>query len=443
MQLIIAVQHGLILACLLLQVVTPSGMGSLLCTLVVAAISIVSLVSAFFGRVATALSSLALLVAYELIIPVVLPGFRMIYISVVALLVSVVLAARSHKASIFGYIFILAALISGIRFLLDGYAPREATSFVRLMFVGTLFVFMVGWLPRVENTIPVISSTGLACAGVALISIANAIYVWGLNPLDLISANFRLANVDGLGPNSYALVCGIGVLACHSAYVNTIGIHRNMYAGSGLVCLLAAILSKSLGTIIPLTIILAVHFVRGQRSFLINIILLAASAMLLVEFVSLALEFDSFSLETRDFTTVSGRNLAWSYSLGLISNNPFFGVSFSDYSSGAPVIFYTNSLGEVQEVIMTPHNLFVENFVYFGIFLGGFMSLVVVRFVLYYGGILLKGTPAEASIGAISVLGLIVHMTVDQWGLLFYWIFLLSSVLLWSGRARNKFTSAC
>lgn len=432
---IVGIQQMVLLSCLLAQLLMPSGLSALACALAIGASSMLSLVFAYLGRVTFSLSLLAPLIAYELTIPTILPGYRMITILLVSFAVSVVLVARKRRLTGEFVIFAVAAAISGLRFVLDGYSSGEATWFIRMLTIGFLFAYVAGWRPTISEISPIIASTALACGGVSLISLVNAMHVWGLPPSELISSSFRLANVDGLGPNTFALTCGVGVFANHFAYISLLGRIRNLFLLVGFLCLVGLVLSKGLGALIPLVVVSLVLMLRIQRTLFGVLTYISFVSLSTVVIGIMVVEFDAFSFETRDFGGVSGRDLAWSHSIDLIKNNLFFGASLHQFGFAAPIISYVNSLGEVQEVYMTPHNFFVENFVYYGVFLGGAISAIVLGRVLRHSYMLVRGERHFASIAALPVFGFAVHMTIDQWGSLFYWILVLSSVLVWGAKS--------
>lgn len=371
------------------------------------------------------LGCLTVIAAYEPVTAYLYPGLTTTFVAGYLLVLTSLLIDRRKRVTVVSAVFGAVALLCMWRFLVTGLA-NEASAAVRYIAATAGCVcFSTSRLCR-EDYVKILAALGVALSAVTAISIIAAAFGGRLGPEAFVDGGVRLGQLNGLGANSFAYFCSMGLLsgaalALHrrSALIATLIV---LVCGSGL------ILSKSLGSLLPIAVaatallILSGNFSRrvlGRQ--IVGILLLSIGIVVLWR-------YDFFSLSARDLQTFTGRTVAWAYSLEMIAANPLLGADSRTFAMHATEIAYTDSNEVALQAYLTPHNIALAAIAYYGVVLG--TALLVVQ-VGKLGKALTRAVKSD--LGAVAIVfiplvGFLIHMSIDAWYFLYWWLFVVFAV---------------
>ncbi|MBK8116973.1 MAG: hypothetical protein IPK44_21920 [Candidatus Accumulibacter sp.] len=386
---------------------------------------IFALVAVLSVSLCVSIGCLSVIAAYEPVTGYLYPGLTTAFVSGYVLALMLLLIGRRAKVTVVSAVFGAIALICMWRFWLTGLSS-EASSAVRYIAVTAACVVFSDWRPSRNDYLNILTAIGIALSGVAALSIIVEIFS-GRFGLDVyVNADVRLGQLNGLGANSFAYFCSMGVLSGVALLLH----HRSALITTSIVVICGAglILSKSLGSLGPIAVaavvllILSGNFTRrlvGRQ--IIGILILSVG-------IAMLWRYDFLSLSARDFQTLTGRTLAWAYAFEVIAANPVLGADSLTFAKHAIEIAYTDTSEVVFESHLTPHNIVLASLAYYGIFLGTGLIVVQVSQIAKS----LK-TAIRLDFGAVAIVfiplsGFLIHMSIDAWYFLYWWIFVVFAV---------------
>jgi O-antigen ligase len=239
----------------------------------------------------------------------------------------------------------------------------------------------------------------------------------------------RFGNFNGFGANTFAYLCSVGflggiVLISHH-FSRVVGLFSIVVCGVGMVA------SHSLGSIIPMAVIFLLVFVKKLKNKPLVLSIFAVTLIMIARFVSFESLWDYIynimNLGEKDLSSLSTRTNIWGYCLEKIYENPFWGILSSNYGIDPSLGVLTyDAYGKIIKDVLTPHNIFISYITYYGIPLGGLLILSIIYSTTKT--YLKTLSSSSRSLALIPIFGLIVHMSIDAWYIIFIWLFAIISI---------------
>lgn len=393
-------------------------------------LSLVTIGYCIFGGISKAIYLVVAVICFEPIIAFIVPEIGKSFVAYFSVLSCGILFLRNREASLISFVLFLIAAIAFGHFLAHAFNKPEGfdllfqeayrADLVRgCKYLGGAFLLstVTKWRPSKNEffrTIKVsaqILSFGIVCSLVYVVQEGGSL---GLK--DLIGS--RLHSVGGQGANTFSLNVLLA-LFCIIAVVVRKGLNL-WWLGSILLCLFAVVFSKSRAQM--LAFIGFLPFVSGaikgnlavglRNYFFIYTVL--GLAVVIVGFFGAA-EFLEF--EDRDVTKLTGRTEIWAISFSVIMENLIFGVSdiyFNNYLA-------SYDLAKYGEGDLTPHNPFMNIFVFSGVIAG---AVFIVAHAFVVSRIIKKWRHVDRSHKIVLLtcaFVMVAHQSIDIWYSLYFW----------------------
>lgn len=223
------------------------------------------------------------------------------------------------------------------------------------------------------------------------------------------------------GANSFAYLCATGVLLWLT--VRAAEVSSSWIVGMGsLLCLGAMVMTKSLGTLIPMIIMLPLAIiVVSRRSIRFKTIFAIVIGCFVLGISIRAYENSYMYISARNIGSLSGRMIIWEELFDIIESNPF-GLPYATYTETFSLYTYMNDHNGVTRVVITPHNQIFSSFVFGGVVAG--IALIAI-FAILVVGVLRRFHRLDSTTRTlmyVPLAGIMIHLSIDAWYYAYYYV---------------------
>ncbi len=383
-----------------------------------------------FGGLSKAIYLVVSVICFEPVIAFLVPEIGRSFVAYFTALSCGVLFLRTRDASLISSVVFFISFVSFGHFVVHLFTKSEGFSllfdeayradFVRgCKYLGGAFLLssVAGWRPTAQEfyqTVKVSAQIlvfGIVCSLVYFVQEGGSLDIKYL-------AGSRLHSVGDQGANTFsinallALFCVIAIIVRDKMNL--------WWLGSILLCLFAVVFSKSRAQMLAFLAFLPFvsgaikgNLIAGLRNY--SFIYLVAGLAIVIVGIFGAAEFLEF--EDRDVTKLTGRTEIWAISISILLENLIFGVADIDYNN----YMASYDLAKYGGGGLTPHNPFMNIFVFSGVIAG---ALFIVAHVFIISKVIKKWRHVDRSHRVIlltSAFVIVAHQSSDIWYSLYFW----------------------